>query len=365
MRFLRMVGPVLTGALLLAALMVPLQEVLAQQKGGPTKVIVAEVTREEISDRVDAIGTLRANESIEVTSTVSERILSLGFDDGDSVASGHILAVLDSDEEQANLKAAEAALAEREANYERTKQLASRSFASKANLDEGLANLLQARAAVEQVKARLAEREIKAPFAGVVGLRTISVGALVEPGDVITTLDDISIVKLDFSVPSAYLATLSPGLEIRARSTAFPDEVFEGVVRSVSTQIDPVTRSITARAVIPNADQRLRPGLLMTVTLFKNPREAVVAPEEALVPTGRQNFVYVVKDDGGLKAEKREVSIGARLEGKVEVLAGLEPGEVIVTHGTIKVRPGQPVEIITEEKGNEALGEMLDRAKGS
>ena len=103
----------------------------------------------------------------------------------------------------------------------------------------------------------------------------------------------------------------------------------------------------------------------MTVTLFKNPREAVVAPEEALVPTGRQNFVYVVKYDGGLKAEKREVSIGTRLEGKVEILSGLEPGEVIVTHGTIKVRPGQPLEIITEEKGNESLGEMLDRAKGS
>jgi membrane fusion protein (multidrug efflux system) len=339
------------------------QAAFAQQRGGPTKVIVSEVKSERISDRVDAIGTLRANESIQVTSTVSERILSLGFDDGDQVEAGQTLAVLESDEEQANLKAAEATLAEREANYERTKQLAARSFASKANLEEGLANLLQARATVDQNKARLREREIKAPFSGVVGLRTISPGALVEPGDVITTLDDISVVKLDFSVPSSYLATLAPGLEIRARSSAFPQEVFQGEVSSVSTQIDPVTRSITARAIIPNEQLRLRPGLLMTVTLFKNPREALVVPEEALVPTGRQNFVFVVDRATGNTAEKREVTIGTRLEGKVEVLSGLEHGELIVTHGTIKVRPGQPVEIMTEEQGEETLGEMLERSK--
>ncbi len=335
----------------------------AQGNRGPAKVIVSEVVSEEIADRVEALGTLRANESIQVTSTVSERIIELNFDDGDDIEAGQVLVRLERQEEEADLKAAEAILAEREAAYERTKQLANRDFASKANLDEGLANLLEAQAAVETVKAHLDDRVIRAPFDGRIGLRTISPGALVEPGDVITTLDDISVVKLDFNVPSAYLATLKPGLQIEARTTAFPGEVFDGQISSVSNQIDPTTRSITARAVIDNADGRLRPGLLMTVTLFKNPRSATLLREEALMPTGSKNFVMVVGEDN--IAERREVGIGTRKEGWVEVLSGVEPGERVITHGTIKARPGQPVEVITAEEGEQTLDQMLKSDQGS
>ena len=335
----------------------------AQGNRGPAKVIVSEVVSEQIADRVEALGTLRANESIQVTSTVSERIIELNFDDGDDITAGQVLVRLERQEEEADLKAAEAILAEREAAYERTKQLANRDFASKANLDEGLANLLEAQAAVDTVKAHLEDRVIRAPFDGRIGLRTISPGALVETGDIITTLDDISLVKLDFNVPSAYLSTLKPGLQIEARSTAFPGEVFEGQIRSVSNQIDPTTRSITARAVIDNSDDRLRPGLLMTVTLFKSPRTATLAREEALVPSGSKNFVMVVGEDS--VAERREVSIGTRQEGWVEILSGVEPGERVMTHGTIKARPGQPVEVITAEEGEQTLDEMLKNGQGS
>jgi len=335
----------------------------AQNARGPAKVIVSQVVSEEIADKVEALGTLRANETIQLTTTVSDRITELNFDDGERVTAGQTLVLLDNHEELADLKAAEAVLAEREAAYERTKQLATRDFASKANLDLGLANLLSARAAVETVKAQLDDRVLKAPFDGVVGLRTISVGALVEPGDVITTLDDISVVKLDFNVPSTYLATLAPGLKIQARTAAYGAEVFKGEISSLSNQIDPVTRSITARAVIDNADLRLRPGLLMTVTLFKNPRQALLLREEALMPTGSRNFVLVVGDNN--IPEKREVQLGTRKEGWVEVVSGLEAGERVITHGTIKARPGQPVEIITEEEGEQPVGEMLKQSQGS
>ena len=335
----------------------------AQDARGPSKVIVSKVVSKEIADKVEALGTLRANETIELTTTVSDRIIELNFDDGERVTAGRVLVRLDNNEELADLKAAEAVLAEREAAYERTKQLATRDFASKANLDQGLANLLSARAAVETVKAQLADRVLKAPFDGVVGLRTISVGALVEPGDVITTLDDISVVKLDFNVPSTYLATLETGLKIKARTSAYGGEVFDGEIRSLSNQIDPVTRAITARAVIDNADLRLRPGLLMTVTLFKNPRQALLLREEALMPNGSRNFVLVVGDNN--IPEKREVRLGTRTEGWVEVLEGLSVDERVITHGTIKARPGQPVEIITEEEGEQTIGDMIKNSQGS
>ena len=351
--------------LIVCALTLPVAaEVLAQDRG-PARVIVAEVTREEFADRVEALGTLRANESIEVSTTVSDRVVELGFDDGDFVAAGDMLARLESAEERAAVKAAEALLAEQRAAYERTKQLANRNFASKANLDEGLANLLEAEAALETARARLDDRTIRAPFAGQIGLRDLSVGALVEPGDVITTLDDISKVKLDFDVPSAYLAALVPGLRISAKTTAFSGEIFEGTIRSVSNQVNPVTRSVTARAIIPNTDGRLRPGLLMTVTLYKNVRQATLVREEALMPSGRQNFVMLVDTQNGNIAVKREVTLGVRREGWVEILQGVEEGDLVITHGNMKARPGQPVEIITMEEGEQTIGEMLEQGKGS
>ncbi len=180
---------------------------------------------------------------------------------------------------------------------------------------------------------------------------------LVTPGDVITTLDDLDPIKLDFTVPAAYLSTIRPGLEIIATTTALPDRTFHGEIRSVSTQVDRVTRSITARALIENKDHVLKPGLLMVLQLLKNPREATVIPEEALVPSGTRNFVFVVSGD---VAARREVTTGARRPGEVEILSGLTPGERVVTHGTMRLRDGQKVNIVREETGERALGRVLD-----
>lgn len=203
---------------------------------------------------------------------------------------------------------------------------------------------------------------MKAPFDGVVGLRNISLGALVQPGDVITTLDDDARLKLDFAVPSVFLGTLAPGVEVEARTRAFPDRLFRGTISSLDSRVDPVTRSVQVRALIDNADRLLRPGQLMTVELLRNPREALMVPESALLHRGDEHFVFVVSGEPPV-VDKRPVEIGARRPGEAEVLAGLTRGEQVVTHGLQKVKPGAPVSIIAVDDGSRTLKEMLGTGK--
>jgi len=210
----------------------------------------------------------------------------------------------------------------------------------------------------------LRDRLILAPFAGVVGLRNVSVGALIEPGDVITTLDDDSVMKLDFTVPSIFLASLKTGLPIVATSPAFGKLQFEGNVSSIDSRIDPVTRAIVVRAILPNPERLLKPGLLMHVTLLKNPRDALVIPEEALIPSGRVNHVLVVHQSGdSTVVYRRQVTIGNRRPGEVEIVEGLEAGEFVVVDGTLRARPGQPVTITAVDGGGEPLAQLLNRER--
>jgi len=332
--------------------------------GTPVQVAVTEVGASEFVNKVEALGTTRANETADITSSVTEKVVEIRFDDGQRVAAGDVLVVLDSSEEQADLEAARAVLEERRLAYERAKQLERRKFTATAQLEERRAALRQAEAEIEAIQARLDDRVIRAPFDAIVGLRNISVGALVEPGDRITTLDDISVIKLDFNVPSTHLATLIPGLSITVRTAAFDDRAFGGTVSGVDSRIDPVTRSIVARAIIPNPDGALRPGLLMTVQLLKNPRTSLVVPEEALVPRGRVNTVYVVDEAAGGIVEARPVEIGARRSGEVEILGGLQAGEKVITHGTMRVRPGQQVEAMMLDGTATTVRDMLNRIPG-
>ena len=181
---------------------------------------------------------------------------------------------------------------------------------------------------------------IRAPFAGRVGLRRVSVGSLVNPGAVITTLDDTSVVKVDFAVPENDIAALREGLSISARSSAYPSREFQGRVQSVDARIDAASRAVTVRAVVPNGDGLLRSGMFVTVLLTRDQREAVVIPEEALVPEQDRQYVFVVADG---KSVRREVQIGTRQPGRVEIVSGLTAGERIVVEGTVKVRDGEAV----------------------
>jgi membrane fusion protein (multidrug efflux system) len=188
--------------------------------------------------------------------------------------------------------------------------------------------------------ARLEDTVIRAPFSGRVGLRRVSVGTLISPGDVITTLDDTSVIKLDFSVPENFLASLREGLTIRATAPAFPGRSFAGSVGSIDSRVDMTTRSVTVRALLANEDGALKPGMFLNVTLANDEREALVIPEEALTPEAERQYVFVVTEG---KVSRREVRIGVRRPGSVEVLAGLRAGERVIVEGTQKVRDGASV----------------------
>jgi membrane fusion protein (multidrug efflux system) len=328
----------------------------AQGKGSgkPQPVVVAVARTVDLVDRVEALGTTRANETVQITSTVTEKVVSINFDDGESVKAGDILVTLSTAEEEADLKAAQAVLAERRLAFNRASKLESQKFTSTAQLEERRANLRQAEADIEVIKARIADRIIRAPFDGVLGLRNISPGMLVEPGKVITTLDDLRVIKVDFAVPSTYLSALHVGLPITAKTAAFGQRTFEGQVSGLASQVDPVTRSIVARAILPNPDGVLKPGLLVTIELLKNPRRAIMIPEDALIPLGARNHVFVVGAGDDTKAVRRDVEIGARRPGEVEIVSGLKEGERVITRGTLQVRAGQRVHVLSVMDGGQA-----------
>ncbi|MBK1720939.1 efflux RND transporter periplasmic adaptor subunit [Thiocystis violacea] len=339
------------------------------QPGGPSAskpaaVIVAQTRAQAITDDVEALGTLKANESVSITSNVTETISVVHFDDGQRVKAGALLVEMTSAEEHALLEEARVRVDEAERQYQRVKSLVAQRSASESLLDERKRDLDTTRAVLVALESRLADRIIKAPFGGVLGLRNISRGALVEPGDLITTLDEDRVMKLDFSVPSIYLADVAPGLKILATTAAFGDEVFAGVVRGVDSRIDPVTRSVLVRALIPNPDAKLRPGLLMQVELLTKPRNGIVIPEAALLHEGMGHFVMVLAEgNAGLTAERREIEIGTRLPGLVEVRKGLELGDRVVTDGNDKLRPGQPLEILAVDDGSRDLRAMTERGQ--
>jgi len=303
-----------------------------------TPVIIAVVRKASFADRIEALGTLKANETVVITASVTGIVRSVNFDDGMTVKKGRLLVQLDDDQERAELQSALAKLEEQKKQYERLAGLVKKNAASQARLDEQIATLKKARADVAIARARLDDRRIAAPFTGRLGNREISPGALVVPGTEIARLDDTSIVKLDFAVPETELAMLSPGLEIETRSPAFPGRVFTGRVRTVQARVDPVTRSVMVRVELPNPRGELAPGQLMTVELIENRRQALLIPEEALVPFGERQFVYVVSAEE--RARRIEVTIGGRAAGVVEVTDGLSPGDRVVVEGTLRLRPG-------------------------
>lgn len=321
-----------------------------------TPVVVAEVRESEFVDRIEALGTLRANESVDLSANVTKNVVKVSFEDGQRVKKGHVLAEMLSAEEEALIGEAEATAREAELQFQRAQQLTRSGAAATASLDEARRINETARARLTAIESRMADLRIVAPFDGVVGLRNISVGALVRPGDLIATLDDDRVMKLDFTVPTPFLQAVSAGVPIRAKARAFGDEPFEGEITSVDSRVDPVTRSVTVRAMIPNPERRLKPGLLMTVDILSNRRMALVVPEEAVIGEGTQKFTYVVD---GEQATRREIRVGARRKGEVEVLEGLAAGDRVVTRGAMTLGEGGPVQIRATDDGTRPLRELL------
>lgn len=321
--------------------------------GGGALVVAAPASMHMFNDGMQAIGTAQARESIVLTPKVADTIRALRFDSGDRVRRGQVLVEMSSVEQAADLAEARAAHQAAQDELRRYQELYDRGFASQARLDTVRAAAEAAEARLNAGGSRIADRTIRAPFAGVVGLRTASPGQYVRPGDQIGTLDDVSEIKLDFDVPETQIARLRAGVEINARTAAYPERMFSGVIANVDSRIDPTTRTVRVRAMLPNSDEALRPGMLLTVEVRSNPREALAVPEIAILDQADGAYVYrVAAGDGGERAELVRIRTGQRSGGMAEVIEGIAPGDRIIVEGVQGVRPGQPVQVGAPDANN-------------
>lgn len=306
-------------------------------------VKTALITHADFKDTVEAIGTTRANEQITVTSKHSDLVEEIFFQDGQSVKQGDALIRLNSIEEKAKINELEANLAESVAQLERFQDLYQKKATSKSIVDQQEAKTKAIDAQLLSARTRLNDLTIRAPFSGVLGFREISLGALIDTGDVITSLDDLSIIKVDFAIPERFLTVVSVGQVIEATSTAYPEHTFIGTVSSIDSRVDRVTRTLKVRAEIPNKSLKLRAGMLLSLQVVRHVEKILQVPESAIIPIEDKHFVFAIKDG---KSYKQSLTIGRRYQGFVEVLGGLSQGTQVVIEGALKLRDGTQVNIL-------------------
>ncbi|MCB1884027.1 MAG: efflux RND transporter periplasmic adaptor subunit [Geminicoccaceae bacterium] len=327
---------------------VPSAEGEADAKGGrasrPAAVVVAEAKRGLVQDTIEVVGTTRANRSVDIVPVAAGRIVRIGAQEGREVAAGEVLFELDDAQARAAVREAEATLKNLQGQYDRARRLSSNSVVSEASVDELASGVAGAEARLAAVRAELDDRTIRAPFEGAVGLIDVSVGAYVTAGTVLTTLDDLTPIELQFGVPENFLGRVAPGGTITASAAAFPGEAFEGRIAEIGTRIDPRSRAFTVRASLPNPARRLPEGLFMTADLVLDSRpDAVLVPLESLIAEGPETYVYAVRDG---KASRVPVEVGRRLATEAEIRRGLEPGERVVVQGQQRLRDGAAVEVV-------------------
>lgn len=306
-----------------------------------TPVTTLLVSKQALTQTIKALGTLQAREGVTITSQQSGIIEQIHFRDGDSVVQNALLVTLHDDEERAKWQEAQAKLADAARQLERLQSLSSDKAVSRSSIEDKQAAVAIAQAQVDVAKVALDKRYIRAPFAGVLGAREVSPGALVTPGTAITTLDDISLVRVEFSLPENAAGQLRKGMKVAAHSAAFGDTLFNGVITHIDTRINPETRSLQARAEIQNSKGELKPGMLLELQLSQDDAPVLAVPEGALISLAEKHFVLVV--DGEQNAHQIEILIGRRRVGFVEVLSGLNEGDRVIVEGTHKVRDGQKV----------------------
>ncbi|MCU0759599.1 MAG: efflux RND transporter periplasmic adaptor subunit [Steroidobacteraceae bacterium] len=303
----------------------------------PVPVVTTVPERRAFGVEIEAVGTALANESVEITSKTSNTVTAIRFREGQVVRRGAVLVELDRSTVAAELAEAEATLADARNQFNRGRDLSVTQALSKAQLEQLETAVKTAEARVAAARARFNDTVIRAPFDGRTGFRRVSLGGLVNAGAVITTLDDTSVIKLEFTMPQSFLNELVPGLPIEATTEGLPTRVFEGKVTTIGSRVDANTRSIPVRAELPNRDGVLRPGMFMSVRVKGREAPTLMLPEEALVPEQGKTYVYVVAEG---RAARRAVQTGGRVPGSVAVLAGLEPGERVIVEGTQRVRDG-------------------------
>ena len=314
----------------------------ARRQGADVPVTAQVVESAAWSDTLQALGTARARESVTITAKVSEIIERVHFESGQQVAAGTPLVTLRGLAQQAALTQAQATFAEADQLYKRQRELAQQRLVASSTLDTQKAIRDSAEARVAEMQSEIGDRSVRAPFAGVLGIRQVSPGSLVTPTTAIATLDDIERMHVDFQVPEAELSSLANGNKVEATSVAWPGRTFEGEVSTIDARVDPSTRAVTVRADFANGDHALRPGMLLDVRIYRPERQALVVPEIAVVQVGRDSFVYRLKADSTV--ERADVVTGARRSGVVELKQGIQAGERIIVDGTGKLRPGLKVD---------------------
>lgn len=310
-------------------------------------VTTQKVESREIHDQVEALGTTTANEAIQISATVTAKIDKVHFEDGQQVTKGALLVELDAGQQRADVEEQRVNLAEEQRQLDHLLKLIERKAVSQTDVDKQKSVVNATRAKLEASQAKLQDYTIRAPFSGVLGVRKVSVGTLVSPGTVITTLDDLSRLKVDFSVPEIFLPYLKEGLPIQATSQTYPGKVFTGSIHFIDSRIDPATRAITLRAYLPNDDKnnaaRLRPGMLINVRIEQPPRQALMVPERAIAPLRGEQFAYAVDENN--VAHRRPVQLGQRIAGEVEIVSGIATGDTIVVDGSMTVQDGMNVSV--------------------
>ena len=308
----------------------------------PVTVEVAAVERRAMAYDVSAVGSLVSNESVVLRPEIAGRIARIGFRDGEAVQGGAVLVELDSAVQRAELQQARARLTLASANSRRTEDLFARNFVSQSSRDNARAELDLARANLDLAQARLDRTVIRAPFAGVVGIRSVSPGDFVQDGDALINLEDIATLKLDFRLPELYLDRVQQGQVLELRTDVLPDEIFAARVDAIDPLVDAQGRALRLRASLANPGGRLRPGVFVRVRLVLAERpDVLVVPEAALVAApGNVQFVYQVLEG---KAQRVDVSTGMRRDAVVEIVSGLAQGAQVVSAGQLKLRDGTPV----------------------
>lgn len=309
-----------------------------------TPVEVARVTKQEITQRVETVGTALANEAVTITAKQAGIIRRINFQEGQKVPAGTILVELDAGENEARVEELRSARENAETAFKRLQQLFEAGTVARARLDEAQRTYEQTDFRVKAELARRGDLTIKTPFAGRLGLREVSQGALVRPGDRITTLDDTSVIKLEFELPEVVAGTVTPGTKVIAQAAAYPGRKFDGQVQIVDSRVDPVTRAFRVRATLPNTEDVLKPGMFMTTEIgIARKVDALLIPEEAILATGTNQYVFVVRDN---RAVRTKIRTGQRIGPMVEVLEGLPDGVTVVTAGLQQVRDGAAVRVV-------------------
>lgn len=299
-----------------------------------------------VRDQVKAVGSLKAVRAVELTTETSGRVVAINLKSGRQVRQSDVLLRLDDRQARADLGVIEAQLADAKRQYERARSLRDKNSISQSLVDELRTAVEVSEAQRDAARVRLEDHRIEAPFSGVAGLSNISIGAYVTAGTTITTLDATSRMELNFSIPERFLGQINRGQRVQGSSPAYPDQMFQGELVELGTRIDELSRSLPVRALIDNADGRLRPGQFMSVNLTLRERQALVVPEQAVMVRGDEKFVFVAED--GI-ARQVSVTLGSRMPGWVEIAQGLSADDPVVVTGQDRLSSGERIRVIDDE----------------